>query len=210
MRLVFISDLHNKLGQIDPPPADVLCICGDLTINGTAEELIRFNADLGRIRHKYKYVVCIAGNHDRLLAEDYYHAKSLLTNASHYLQDELVELDGVKFYGSPWTITFKHWYFMLNRGPQIRQKWDMVPDGVDVLLTHSPPYGIFDKAKDGTNVGCRDLFDKVMKIKPRIHAFGHVHEDAPGEKNINGTLFINAVTCDLSFRPVNPPIEVEI
>ena len=40
-------------------------------------------------------------------------ARGLLTNAI-YLEDSGVEIDGVRFWGSPWTPTFMDWAFMLE------------------------------------------------------------------------------------------------
>jgi hypothetical protein len=36
---------------------------------------------------------------------------------------------------------FGNWAFMLPRGPRIKEKWDQIPDGIDILITHGPPLG---------------------------------------------------------------------
>ncbi|MCK4490026.1 MAG: hypothetical protein KAU23_07180 [Anaerolineales bacterium] len=51
-------------------------------------------------------------------------------------------IDGTKFYGSPWQPWFYDWAFNLQRGPEIRSKWELIPEGIDILITHGPPYGI--------------------------------------------------------------------
>ena len=60
MKIVAISDVHNKISQMVLPEADLLLIAGDLTMSGTVEELTRFNHDLEAIKPLYRYgIVCI-------------------------------------------------------------------------------------------------------------------------------------------------------
>ena len=40
------------------------------------------------------------------------------------------------------------WGFQLNRGWQLLEKWNLIPDDVDVLMTHGPPVGEYDKYAD--------------------------------------------------------------
>jgi predicted phosphodiesterase len=53
-----------------------------------------------------------------------------------------------------------------------------VPDwpGVDLMITHGPPYGVLDTCKKGTNAGCENLSRALGRARPRLHCFGHVHE----------------------------------
>ena len=59
---------------------------------------------------------------------------------SVYLEDDTVELFGVKFYGSPYQPEFCQWAFNKPRGKQLKEEWDKIPSkGIDVLITHGPP-----------------------------------------------------------------------
>lgn len=58
-----------------------------------------------------------------------------------YLEDQSVEINGVKIYGSPWQPLYHDWAFQLEKGEQIKRMWDLIPPDVDVLLTHGPPTG---------------------------------------------------------------------
>lgn len=80
-------------------------------------------------------------------------------------------------YGAPWQPKFYDWAYNLPLGARLREKWDQIPEGVDVLITHGPPLGILDAAADGHECGCPDLLDTItQRVKPRLHIFGHIHE----------------------------------
>lgn len=125
-------------------------------------------------------------------------------------------VDGVTFYGSPWTPKFMDWAFMKDRGSQIRRYWDMIPSYTDVLITHGPPANVLDKLPSFTEpLGCADLRDAVQRVNPRLHVFGHIHfgrgeEIFPLSPDGEPIHFVNAAICDDAYRPVNDPIVVEL
>ena len=126
--------------------------------------------------------------------------------------DSLIDVNGLKIYGSPWTPEFGNWAFMKNRW-NMPYVWEKIPDEIDILITHGPPNGVLDVVqsfdKSISNVGCSYLREMVFKIKPKIHAFGHIHEGY-GERYIDGIRFINASICQRDYRPLNNPIVVDI
>ena len=141
--------------------------------------------------------------------------KSILSSGAKYLNDSGVEIEGIKIWGSPIQPSFNDWAFNRDRGEDIKKHWDKIPSDTDVLITHGPPMGILDKTARGEAVGCRDLFNKVKKINPRVHAFGHIHE-AYGmiKKSLarkrKQTVFINASNVNLNYNLVNPPIVIDL
>lgn len=204
MRIVCVSDTHTLHDRLVIPDGDVLVHAGDLTRKGAERDVRAFDAWLAGLPHRHKVV--IAGNHD-FCFQDRPEAATWIT-AAHYLQDRGVTLDGVRFWGSPWQPWFYDWAFNLPRGAAIREKWDLIPPGTDVLITHGPPAGILDRCADGAEVGCADLLDAVRRLRPRLHVFGHIHE-AWGRVDA-GTVFVNASNCDLSYRPSQAPIVVDL
>lgn len=53
-----------------------------------------------------------------------------------------------------------------------------VPDDIDILMSHGPPYGIHDRIIRGKrSVGCEHLLARTRAIQPRLHVWGHIHED---------------------------------
>lgn len=206
MRIVAISDTHMLHDKLVVPDGNVLIHAGDLTNKGSLDDVRRFNDFLGKWSHPHKIV--IAGNHDFCFQRWRADAEALLTNAV-YLQDKSIEIDGIHFYGSPWQPWFYDWAFNLRRGAEIREKWDLIPIDTDVLITHGPPFGIGDQNIQGQYVGCRELLEAVERVHPKLHIFGHIHEGY-GITHNEHTTFINASTCDVGYKPVNPPLVFDL
>lgn len=190
MRIVCVSDTHARHHLTQLPPGDILVHAGDVTSHGSLEDVEKFNEWLGKLPHAHKVVIC--GNHDFCFQERAAEARARITNAV-YLEDSGCELAGLTFYGSPWQPWFGGWAFNLPRGEALARVWANIPVGVDVLITHGPPEGILDRTRRGDFAGCRDLFDRVLEVKPRLHVFGHIHE-AAGRTDIDDTVFVNAST----------------
>jgi len=205
MKIVTIADTHGFHKQVTVPAGDALIVAGDICPQGTLQDIKKFCAWLQKQPCKYKIVV--AGNHDKPFELENQLARKLLTKEAPeiiYLQDNVVEIEKVKFYGSPWTPTFMNWYFMADRGAAIQKKWAAIPKDIDVLITHGPPATILDGVR-GIPLGCDDLLKKVQQINPQYHVFGHIHEGY-GTTIRNGTTFINASVCDGRYRPINKPV----
>jgi Icc-related predicted phosphoesterase len=188
---------------------DVLVHCGDFTRRGSLEDVQSF-ADFMRAQD-YQYKIVIAGNHD-FSFEDHRssQAEKILTDAGLiYLNDSGIEINGLKIWGSPVQPEFFDWAFNRKRGEDIKRHWDLIPNDTDILLTHGPPFGILDRCTHGASVGCEDLLAAVKKLGPKVHAFGHIHEDY-GLKEIEGIQFINASTLDEAYLIKNCPITIEI
>ena len=201
MRLVLASDTHGLHDQISVPDGDVFIHAGDFTRTGELWEIAAFGTWIENLPHRRKIV--IAGNHDFGFERSPGAARAALPPNVDYLQDSGVKIDGVKFFGQPWTPTFFNWAFMLERGAAIAEKWALIPFGTDVVITHGPPLGVLDETVSGEAAGCFDLLERVDFIEPRVHVFGHIHE-GHGEKRLGATTFINASVCDLHYRAVNP------
>jgi Icc-related predicted phosphoesterase len=200
--IVIISDTHGFHQSVDIPEGDILIHAGDLTHHGEIEEVVKLNDFLGTLPHPKKII--IAGNHDFCFERDSEACRASLTNAI-YLQDQAVVVEGIRFYGSPWQPWFYDWAFNLQRGPEIRTKWDLIPEDTDVLITHAPPFRHGDRTMMGERVGCQDLLEVVKQVKPKVHIFGHIHEGYGLTRNEN-TLFINASICDETYQPRNDPV----
>ena len=203
MRLVLISDTHNQQQKLDLPAGDVLIHAGDFTMAGKRNEIEAFGDWLGNQRFAAKIV--IAGNHDFLFEREPEAARSLLPAEVLYLQDSETTVKGLRFWGSPWQPWFYDWAFNLPRGEEIAAKWALIPEGIDVLITHGPPLGTADRTVNGDDAGCADLAKAIDLMKPRLCVFGHIHEGY----GVYGNR-INACICDEKYRLANKPVVVDI
>ena len=209
MKITHISDTHGQYWDLVIPPCDVLVITGDILKQGLRiQEVDDFNAWLKYEKQDgvFKHCIVIAGNHDRIFESQRELCDSRLPNAI-YLEDSGVTIEGVKFYGAPWTPNFYDWAFMPERGKPMKAKWDLIPNDVDVLLTHGPAHGTLDLIT-GINAGCEELAFAIDRVKPKYHLFGHIHAGY-GTLYKDGVNYINAAICTEAYRPDNNPITFE-
>ena len=206
MKLVIISDTHGMFEKVHVPNGDVFIHAGDIMGRSSMFNIAYFDHWLGTLPHTHKIV--IAGNHDRDFETNPKEARSRITNAI-YLEDEAFEIDGIKFYGSPWQPWFLDWAFNLPRGAELKAKWDLIPEETDVLITHGPSYGVLDQVLSGEHVGCEELAKAIARIKPKLHIFGHIHEGY-GMREVDGCTHINASINTARYDPVNPAIVIDI
>ena len=192
LRILHISDthgVHRRLGDI--LEAHIFVHSGDFTMSGSEAETLDFLEWLCVLPYRHK--VLVAGNHDACLYGA--HLDGLDDNV-HYLCGSGVEIEGLKFWGVP--------MFMEDcvSGKQ-QQLYTAIPEDTDVLVTHTPPYGILDR--DGSILyGSRVLLERVSTIRPCLHLFGHIHK-AHGMTNDGMTVFSNAAIMDEGYDSLNGP-----
>jgi predicted phosphodiesterase len=197
IRIVALADTHSWHSDLAVPDGDVLIHAGDLTRIGTAAQLAEVADWLRALPHAEKIVV--AGNHDFGLQRQPAQSRALFQGLT-YLEDRERVTHGLRIWGSPWTPEFCDWAYNLPRGAAIDARWRLIPAGLDVLVTHGPPHGYGDRIYDGERVGCRDLLRHCMEKRPRLHLYGHIHEDR-GEWEAGGVRFVNVTTAE-STLPV--------
>lgn len=205
-RLVLLSDTHGYHDTLRVPDGDVLVHAGDFCTSGKEMQARAFAKWFAKQPHAHKVVV--AGNHDRCLELDMSLGEKLFEGAT-YLLDREATVGGLRIYGSPWQPEFLSWAFNLPRGEALREVWSQIPTGIDVLVTHGPPWGILDRTVSGDLVGCEELLAAVARVRPRLHLFGHIHEGA-GSHRHERTLFVNASVCTVAYTPTNPILVVDV
>lgn len=209
MDITAIADLHGHYPKL--PGGDLLIIAGDMTKNDTVENWLEF---YGWMENQlYDKIVYIGGNHDNLLQKEQYDSSAV------YLEDSGITYKGLKIWGSPWSLRFdginpKCCAFTKHSDNTLAKKWDLIPDDIDILITHIPPYGILDNIFDGGHVGSHSLRRNVLSANRftnlKVHIFGHIHEG--GGQILPSPLckFINASHVNEMYEPVNPAIRIEI
>ena len=117
--------------------------------------------------------IFVPGNHDRIFYHEPTRAKNLVPGGVMYLEDEGIELDGIKFYSVPVR-------------PYLTALPD-IPKDIDFLITHGPAWGYLDRG-----MGDKYLFLAMGTARPKYHIFGHIHEDGlKREAMLGGTTYLN-------------------
>lgn len=204
MKIIAISDTHGRHSQLKLPPGDTIIHAGDMSMNGSQQEIVGFIEWFSKQNFKHK--ILIAGNHDfyfeRMPEEE---INKIIPAEIVYLNDSGVQINGIKFWGSPITPWFFNWAFNRHRGEAIKKHWDLIPGDTDVLITHGPAHKIVDKTTKGTYAGCEDLLQEIKVVKPKVHICGHIHE-AYGKTEKDGTVFINASVLNEKYELKNGPV----
>lgn len=196
VRLVIISDTHERHRQVSVPVGDVLVHCGDilmassLAVQSRGERVLRdFNEWLATVPCQEKVV--IGGNHDSALLRLGTGAAAIITNAV-LLDDTAVSLlaSGLKIYGNSHSEGATH-----NRAWQAAPTVSDACADADIVLSHE----------------CSERLrhEVLPRCRPTVWASGH-HHDRHGIGFSDGTLFANAAIMDKKHNPVQPPIVVDL
>lgn len=200
--ILHLSDTHGQHKNLKSlPEADVIVHSGDFTFAGSEEEAYDFMNWFCNLPYKHK--IFIAGNHDMCMyGAD--HIDGLSRNV-HYLYNNSVVIDGIKFYGIP---MFMEECMDGNLDVFINN----MPDDTDVLITHMPPKGTCDLANYGKGPehrGNATLAELLKKLHPTCHLFGHEH-DAYGKTIKENVIYSNACVVDSRYNLINNPTIINI
>ncbi len=204
-KIVIISDTHTFHKNVVLPEGDILIYAGDAEIRNDIELMFFINW-FGTLN--FQHIIWIGGNHDFYLEQLYNNniVPKMPFNI-HYLINNEITIEGIKFWGSPFSSQFGNWAFMEHL-EELKPIWDKIPSDTDIIITHSPPFGINDQCVNGISVGCPALRDKLKEIKPKYHICGHIHESR-GVYQDKYTTYINASLLDEYYNMVNEPVVIE-
>jgi Icc-related predicted phosphoesterase len=206
-----VADLHEHL--VDVPPCDLLLIAGDVSF--------AFKGDL-RSKHAFlagpfsrwlqqapaEEIVLVAGNHDQSI-EAWGVPDGL---RCHYLEDDGVELFGLKLWGTPWQPWFHDWAFNapLRDGEAfLAAKFAAIPDDADIIVGHGPPHGFGDLTGSGQRVGSTAMTATLERVHPRLMVCGHIHPGY-GRYTLGSSEILNAAVVDEAYQPINPVVELKL
>jgi Icc-related predicted phosphoesterase len=210
MIIDILSDLHGHRPTLEG--GDLLIIAGDFNARENYSEYLSLQQWLNE--QNYDKIILVAGNHDTLILDSDVVDDVLYEHT--YLQDSGTTYNGLKIWGSPWTKKFKGMNpncmaFTCDTDEQLAEKFSLIPHDVDILITHSPPYTILDRTVKGIQVGATFLMGALIYcFRPRLWAFGHVHESYGKQMYKDMTHCVNASYVDEKYRPVNKPIRIEL
>lgn len=159
-------------------------------------------------RQMHRHKLAISGNHDWEFDLAPKNARSLVPSGVTYLENSGCMIEGLRFWGSPYTPAFRDFAFNEERDA-IGKHWQLIPEDVDIVITHGPPRGVCDLVEGAGHQGCDRLRHRIEAIRPRAHLCGHLH-GGHGYDYLGDTLVVNASICDERYRPVNKPIAIEV
>lgn len=210
-----LSDLHGYLPRLDG--GDLLIIAGDLTARDEAAQYIEFYKWLEK--QPYKKKIIVPGNHDNYFQKcNTFSSAPFSEELAIYLCDSGIEFEGLKIWGSPWTTTFPGinphcCAFTVDNDEQLAEKWKLIPNDIDILITHSPSFGNYDWIKNrdetiGPSVGSVSLWMKSLQLLPKLHVFGHIHEAYGHCQHANGIRLVNASIVNERYKHVNKSVRI--
>lgn len=232
MRIVALSDLHGSLPRI--PRCDLLIIAGDVCPDRIGPVIARedpaaqkawfdrnFRAWLAETPATHK--VLTWGNHDWCGEACSFGADSPQHAASTVLQilvDEgtSVPMNGptgrsLSIWATPWSNPFMRWAFMKPR-EVLADVYAAIPAGIDVLVSHQPPFGHGDRYEDARSrevehLGSRELLTAIERVRPRIVICGHMHA-GQGRFDYDGTTIYNVSMVNDQYELVRSPTVIDI
>lgn len=204
LKLVLLSDTHGKHRSLHVPGGDVLIHAGDFTMfSRSKSSVLDFNSWLHDLPHEWKIVV--PGNHEFNFRCSNWRN---LISCDTLLVNDVIEIGGLRIWGSPVTPGDSAAFGGITEDDR-RRVFSSIPEGTDVLITHSPPFGILDRDfVEAEHQGCKELAKAVQCVRPRLHVFGHIH-GAYGVKRVGPTVFVNAALASTGYKLTKEAITLD-
>lgn len=230
MKLLAISDMHGNLENINLDGIDIACFAGDIApLNGIGPwhaynqlKWINKNFKLLCERWPGTEIVFIPGNHDFFpIIEERFndilrgHDLSIhLAPNAHMLVDTSIELKGLKIYGTPWVPVISYSWAFEAENDTLKRKFDLIPEGLDILLTHTPPrlnyvdvsleYGI-----NSDKFGSHALAEAIIAKCPKKCFCGHIHSGDHQMNILGDTQVWNVSRVNESYNVAYDPVMIE-
>ncbi|MBM3667908.1 MAG: serine/threonine protein phosphatase [Actinobacteria bacterium] len=189
MKVLAFSDLHRDLGAAASlversAEADLVIGAGDFaSVHEGLEEAV---AALGGMAAP---LLLVPGNNE---TEEALRAAAAGLEGAVVLHGEPSEEAGLTLFGlgggiptTPWD-----WSFDLS-DEEAEAKLAACPEGIDLLVLHSPPRGHCDTSGSGDHLGSPALAAAIERIGPRVAVCGHIHESWGAESAIGETRVYN-------------------
>ncbi|NHI91261.1 MAG: hypothetical protein EAX96_02075 [Candidatus Lokiarchaeota archaeon] len=200
LRILAFSDFHAYLQQVKyfklvkqcliQHKPDVLIFCGDFVVNSSLRQIEFLFKKL-----EFDNIFYVWGNSDG------YEPNFQLKNSNN-LHLNPIKLNDFLFVGIGGDeIDCKHQIENLEK--KVSNSKEKI-----ILVSHVPPKGACDLCNDGRNVGVVELREFINLIQPKLHIFGHIHEQARSESIINLTTCINVGAEGMLITIKNGKIEI--
>jgi hypothetical protein len=226
VRIVALSDQHGHLPEI--PACDLLIVAGDVcpdVIDGVYAHDEPDRQKAWFETHCRSWLakapatrrIVTWGNHDWCGQEcsvdpgSPEHGLEILVDAATTVPSVAAGRP-ISVWASPWTRTFGRWAFM--KSPYaLAALYATIPEGIDVLVTHQPPFGhgdrVFDASGAAEHVGSEQLLEAIRRIRPGLVVCGHLHEGY-GRFDYEGIPIWNVSVVNDDYALVRPPTVIDV
>lgn len=222
LKIDCLADLHGYKPEL--PGGDLLILAGDYTATDKLTEWYDFFEWLKQ--QKYDHKIVIAGNHDNFFMtgfpkteQEAFELRDLISYMDidvdfEYLCDSGTEYKGLKIWGSPWTHYFQNvnpkCTAFMDEEADLEKKFRLIPEGLDILITHGPMYGMLDTNIKDYYCGSHSLLYHMGRTNPKYHIFGHIHECGGIELETKHTRYINCSYVNERYVPMHKAMRLEI
>ncbi len=227
MKICAISDIHGQFENIQIEPVDILFICGDIvplkmqsnipqSFSWFKKKFIKWCNDQPATQ-----IYMVGGNHDFFLERLEQEVKEslrgtkitiLYNESAGYMDDDGNEWT---IWGSPLCHKFGNWAFMYSDEYE-EEKFSLIPDNLDFLITHDAAYGrndvLLDKVPwaDGSHIG-NSVLAKILETKsPKYHFTGHLHSTDHNLVEYNGTKTACVSLLDERYKVNYKPLYIDL
>jgi len=224
MKIYATADTHGFTKEIEVPACDLFLHAGDICADGYKKVWCKKNPGLS-----LEWFETVFMSWFQLYLDDGWVKKAVFTFGNHdwisgweasqfnrkhddikLVVNTMIEVDGVKIWATPWSNQFLDWAWM-KEPEDLASDYAMIPEGIDILLSHQPPagfgdtiYPVGDKLED---IGSKELAEAIKRIKPKAVVCGHLHS-AIGLKEKDGQKVYGVSFCDEQYRPTYQPTEI--
>lgn len=213
MKIAAISDLHGYFPKI-PDEAEIVLIAGDIcpfVIPRLQYVWLEGNFKPW-LKSLDRPVFACAGNHDwPFYSKSHADLREKIDKMDlpwTYLEDSGAEYKGLKIWGTPWQLEFYDWAFNLKEY-ELANKWFLIPEDTDILISHSPPFGFGDQTARGEMVGSPSLTDKIREVSPKLCVFGHIHPGR-GQWDYYDSKLANVTVVNEAYKMVYEPMIFDV
>lgn len=133
------------------------------------------------------------------------------------LIDESFVYKDLVFYGTPWVPIISYRWAFEAEHDVLTTKFQNIPTGIDILLSHTPPYipGAFvdvslEYGKNSQHFGSAELTQAILDKQPRYSLFGHIHSGDHSQIMLDNTACYNVSYVDESYQRSYAPLILEI
>ena len=229
MRIVALSDQHGFLPAIQP--CDLLVVAGDVCPDRVGPSFAKRDpmrqktwfdeqARPWLAQSPAAYQVLTWGNHDwcgQRCDFDGHSSTAAAATALRILVDDRTTVPAaggdISIWATPWSNQFQDWAFMKSPA-ELAGVYATIPERIDILVSHQPPYGCGDRYEHVTtgeieHLGSRELLAAIERIRPRLVICGHLH-GGYGCYEHEGIPIYNVSVVNDQYQLIRSPTVIDI